>query len=98
VKGCNQKKEVDFDEIFSLVVKYSSIRVVFCITASLNLEVEQLDVKITFLHEDIKEEIYMEQPKGYEEPNKEHLVCRLKKSLYGLKQAPRQCIRSLNPS
>jgi len=86
VKGCNQKKGVDFDEIFSPVVKYSSIRVTLGITASLDLEVEQLDVKTTFLHGDIKEEIYMEQPEGYEEPEKEQLMC----SFYGLKQAPRQ--------
>jgi len=60
------------------------------LAVGLNLEVEQLDIKITFLHEEIKEEIYMEHPKSYEEPNKEHLVCRLKKSLYGLKQTSKQ--------
>ena len=54
------------------------------------MEVEQLDVKTTFLHGDLEEEIYMEQPEGFVEPGKEQLVCRLKKSLYGLKQAPRQ--------
>ena len=90
VKGCNQKKGVDFDEIFPPVVKYSCIRVELGIATSLDLEVEQLDVKTTFLHGDINEEIYMEQTEGYEEPGKKHLVCRLMKSLYGLKQAPRQ--------
>ena len=72
------------------MVKYSSIRVALGITTSIDLEVEQLDVKTTFLHGDIKEEIYMEQLEGYEEPGKEHFMCHLKKSLYGLKQAPIQ--------
>jgi len=72
------------------VVKYSSIRVPLGIAASLDLEVEQLDVKTTFLHGHFKEEIYMEQLEGYEEPGNEHLVYHLKKSLYGLKQASRQ--------
>ena len=53
------------------------------------MEVEQLDVKTTFLHGDLEEEIYMEQPEGFVEPGKEPLVWRLKKSHYGLKQAPR---------
>ncbi|KAL5863382.1 hypothetical protein ACOSQ3_000896 [Xanthoceras sorbifolium] len=90
VKGFGQKKGVDFEEIFSPVVKMSSIRVVLGLAASLNLEVEQLDVKTAFLHGDLDEEIYMEQPEGFQVKGKEKSVCRLKKSLYGLKQAPRQ--------
>lgn len=90
VKGFSQKKGIDFEEIFSPVVKMSSIRVVLGLAASLNLEVEQLDVKTAFLHGDLEEEIYMEQPEGFKVKGKENLVCRLKKSLYGLKQAPRQ--------
>ena len=90
VKGSSQKKGVDFEEIFSPVVKMSSIRVVLGLAASLNLEVEQLDVKTAFLHGDLEEEIYMDQPQGFEVKGKEDLVCRLRKSLYGLKQAPRQ--------
>ncbi|CAL5393971.1 unnamed protein product [Camellia sinensis] len=90
VKGFGQKKGIDFDEIFSPVVKMTSIRVVLGLAASLNLELEQMDVKTAFLHGDLKEEIYMEQPEGFEVKGKENLVCRLKKSLYGLKQAPRQ--------
>ena len=54
-----------------------------------NLELIQLEVKTTFLHSDLKEEIYMKQPKGFVASSQEHLVCRLRKSLYGLKQAPR---------
>ncbi|RVW65304.1 Retrovirus-related Pol polyprotein from transposon TNT 1-94 [Vitis vinifera] len=66
----------------------SSIRVVLGLVVSMNLEIEQLDVKTTFLHLD--EEIYMEQPEGFTIKGKEHLVCQLKKNLYGLKKAPRQ--------
>ena len=66
------------------------------IAASMNLEVEQLDVKTTFLHSDLEEEIYMQQPEGFVEKGKEHLVCQLKKSLYGLKQAPRQWYRKFD--
>ena len=59
VKGFQQKKGVDFDEIFSPVVKMTSIRTVLSIAARMNLEVEQLDVKTAFLHGDLEEEIYM---------------------------------------
>ena len=48
-----------------------------------------MDVKTTFLHEDLEEEIYMKQPKGFAVKGKKELVCKLKKSLYGLKQSPR---------
>jgi ATP-binding cassette subfamily B (MDR/TAP) protein 1 len=60
VKGFNQKKGIDFDEIFSPVVKLSSIRIALGLVANMNLELEQLDVKTTFLHEDLNEEIYIE--------------------------------------
>lgn len=63
VKGFNQQKDVDFDKIFSPVVKMTSIRVILGgLAASLNLEVEQMDVKIAFLHGDLEEQIYIEQP------------------------------------
>ena len=72
------------------MVKMTSIRVILGLAASFNLEVEQMDVKIVFLHGDLEKEIYMEQPEGFLVKGKEDYVCRLKKSLYGLKQAPRQ--------
>nr|GEW49645.1 retrovirus-related Pol polyprotein from transposon TNT 1-94 [Tanacetum cinerariifolium] len=90
VKGFSQKRGIDFDEIFSLVIKMRSIRVVLGLTASLDLEVEKIDVKTAFLHGDLDKEIYMEQPEGFQVKGKEDYVCRLQKSLYGLKQAPRQ--------
>ena len=88
VKGFAQKEGIDFTEIFSPVVKMSSIRVILDLVDALDLECEQLDVKTDFLHGELEEEIYMEQPEGFIEKGKEGLVCRLKKSLYGLKQAP----------
>ena len=90
MKGFGQKKGIDFNEIFSPVVKMNSIRVVLSLAASMDLEIEQLDVKTAFLHGDLEEEIYMQQPEGFKVKSKEDLVCKLKKSLYGLKQAPRQ--------
>ncbi|KAE8657593.1 ABC transporter B family member 6 [Hibiscus syriacus] len=90
VKGFQQKEGIDYNEIFSPVVKLSIIRLVLKIVAAENLHLEQLDVKTAFLHGDLEEEIYMRQPEGFIEASKKNLVCRLKKSLYGLKQAPRQ--------
>eukprot|EP00253_Pinus_taeda_P008601 PITA_08601 len=68
----------------------TSIRTILSLVAVEDLHLEQLDVKTTFLHGDLEEEIYMQQPQGYEAKGKEKLVCGLKKSLYGLKQAPSQ--------
>ena len=96
MKGLSKKKDINFEEIFSPVVKMFSIRVVLGLVVSMNLEIEQLDVKTTFLHGDLDEEIYMEQLEGFTIKNKEHLVCRLKKNLYGLKKAPRQWYRKFD--
>ena len=62
-----------------------------------NLELEQLDMKMTFLHGDLDEDIYMSQPAGFSATREEsHLVCRLKKNLYGLKQASRMWYQKLD--
>ena len=66
----------------------NSIDLVLSLAALHKWEVNQMDVKSSFLHGDLREEIYMEQPLGYVQ-NNSSLVCLLKKSLYGLKQAPR---------
>ncbi|KAE8665844.1 Retrovirus-related Pol polyprotein from transposon TNT 1-94 [Hibiscus syriacus] len=89
VKGYAQKEGIDFNEIFSHVVRLTTVRVVLTMCATLDLHLEQLDVKTAFLHGNLEEEIYMLQPEGFEEKEKKNLVCRLNKSLYGLKQAPR---------
>ena len=89
-KGYSQRKGIDYDEVFSPVVRHTSIRIILALVASYDLELEQLDVKTAFLHGDLEEVIFMEQPEGFKQPETEHMVCRLKKSLYGLKQSPRQ--------
>ncbi|KAL9258782.1 Retrovirus-related Pol polyprotein from transposon TNT 1-94-like protein [Drosera capensis] len=86
----NEKEGVDYNEIFSPVVRHTSIRVLLAMTASQNLELEQLEVKTAFLHGDLEEVIYMRQAEGSFIEGKEDYVCRLHKSLYGLKQSPKQ--------
>ena len=88
-KGYSQRHVIDYDEVFSPVVRHTFIRAVLALVADQDLELEQLDVK-TFLHGNLEEEIFMVQPEGFKKPGTENLVCRLKKSLYGLKQSPRQ--------
>jgi hypothetical protein len=87
-KGFSQIEGIDYNETFAPVAKTNSIFLFLALVASHKWEVHQMDVKSTFLHRDLQEEIYMEQPPGYVQ-NDSSLVCRLKKSLYGLKQAPR---------
>jgi hypothetical protein len=68
----------------------TSIRTILSLVAVEDFHLEQLDVKTTFLHGDLEDEIYMQQPQGYEVKGKENLVCRLKKRLYGLNKYQRQ--------
>ena len=81
-KGFVHKEGIDYHEVFSPVVKHSSIRILLALVVQtqLNLELAQLDVKTAFLNDDLKEEIYMTQLEGYKVVGK---------SLYGLKQSPR---------
>jgi hypothetical protein len=58
-KGYFQVEGVNFSEIFSPLVKITSIRVLMSLAATFNLEIEHMDVKTTFLHGDMEEEIYM---------------------------------------
>jgi hypothetical protein len=88
-KGYSQVEGIDFSEIFSHVAKLTSIRFMLSVAATFDFEVEQMDVKTSFLHGDLEEEIYMKKPEGYVVKGKKELVCKLKKSQYGLKQSPR---------
>ena len=82
-KGFSRVQGVEYHETFAPVAKMDSIRLVLAISSSMHWEVHHMDVKSSFIHGDIHEEIYMKQPEGYiTDP---YLFCKLKKSLYGLK-------------
>ena len=89
VRGFSQQPGVDFDETFSPVIKPAMIRVVLSIAVSRSWPIHQLDVKNTFLHGNLDEVVYCEQPPGFIDSARPQHVCQLHKSLYGLKQAPR---------
>ena len=96
-KGYSQRHGIDYDEVFSPVARHTSIRVVLALIAHQDLEFEQLDVTTAFLHGNLEEEIFLEQPKGFKKPGTKNLVCKLKKSLYGLIQSPIYGTRGLIP-
>ena len=71
------------------VARMETVRAVLSIVAQHKWKVYQMNVKSTFLNGVLMEEVYVEQPLGYEKEGQEHKVCRLKKALCGLKQVPR---------
>ena len=85
VKGYRQKERLDHFDIYSLVTRITSIRMLISIAALFNLEIHQMDVKTAFLNDDLNEEIYMKQPEGFVVSGKEKKICWLVKSLYRLK-------------
>eukprot|EP00253_Pinus_taeda_P022186 PITA_22186 len=89
VKGYKQQYGRDYEETFAPVARMETVRAVLSIAAKNKWKVYQMDVKSAFLNGVLKEEVYVEQPLGYEKKGEEHKVCKLKKALYGLKQAPR---------
>jgi len=97
-KGFSQIEGLDYDEIFSPVVRFESIRTILALAALENWTVEALDVRNAFLYGPLEEEIYMEQPAGFTLKGKEHLVLRLRKALYGLKQGARVWWQELDRS
>lgn len=87
----SQREGIDYDEVFSPVVKHVSTRSLLSIVVDQALELEQMDVKTASLHGNLEEDLYMYQPEGYEDKKHKDKVCLRKKSLHGLKQSPRQC-------
>jgi hypothetical protein len=95
-KGYSQVAGLDFEETFAPVARLESIRILLAYAAHHSFRLFQMDVKSAFLNGPIKEEVYVEQPSGFEDDNYPDHVYKLSKALYGLKQAPRawyECLR-----
>ena len=88
-QGYSQRYGQDYDETFSPVVRFESLRTVVALAVQNGLQMHQMDVTTAFLNGELHEEVYMKQPEGFAVRGKEGLVCRLRKSIYGLKQSPR---------
>ena len=84
-KGYSQQPEVDFTETFAPVARMDTIRIVLALSAQLQLQVFQLNVKSAFLNGELQKKVYVQQPSGYELKGEEDKVYRLYKALYGLK-------------
>lgn len=87
VRGFTQEYGIDYQETFSPVVKFTSVRAILALAASKQMKLQQFDVKTAFLNGDLEEDVYMSQPIGFDDGSGR--VCKLSKSLYGLKQASR---------
>jgi hypothetical protein len=92
-RGYSQQFGIDYDETYSPVLKYKTLRIVLAIVAIRDYELELMDVQTAYLNADLRETVYMQQPEGYERGPGSAVgatVCLLRKALYGLKQAGRE--------
>ncbi|GJR50995.1 retrovirus-related pol polyprotein from transposon TNT 1-94 [Tanacetum coccineum] len=90
-KGYAQKEGIDFEESFAPVAQLEVVRLFVVCAAHKSFPVYQMDVKTTFLYGPLKEEVYVNQPYGFVDPDHSNQVYHPKKALYGLKQAPKAC-------
>jgi hypothetical protein len=83
-RGCEQKEGLYFQETFALVIKWITILFMIALVAHYGWKISQMDMKTVFLNGDFHDKVCMMQPKGFTQPGKKHLVCKLNKALYGL--------------
>ena len=95
-KGFSQAEGIDYDETFALVARLEAIRMFLAFAAHSNFKVYQMVVKSAFLNGELDEEVYVEQPPGFEYPDFLDFVYYLFKAIYGLKQAPRKWYDTLS--
>jgi len=88
-KDYSQIEGIDFEETFASVARIEAVRLFLAFATFKDFKVYQMDVKSAFLNGDLEEEVYIEQPDGFQLSDNDDMVCKLKKALYGLKQAPR---------
>ncbi|CAM8908673.1 unnamed protein product [Rhodiola kirilowii] len=88
-QGYTQIEGIDFDDTFAPVARLESIRLLLAVACYLKFKLFQMDVKSAFLNGLLCEEVYVAQPKGFEDPHYPDYVYKLKKALYGLEQASR---------
>lgn len=88
-RGNEHEEGVGFLETFSPVVRTATIRMVLHVAVTKKWSIKQLDVQNAFLHDDLKESVFMTQPPGFIDASRPDHVWKLKKAIYGLKQAPR---------
>jgi hypothetical protein len=99
-KGYSQVEGLDFDETYAPVARLESICILLAYATYHGFKLYQMDVKSSFLNGPIKEEVYVEQPPGFEDSEYPNHVYKLSKALYGLKQAPTawyECLRDFLP-
>nr|GEX01543.1 retrovirus-related Pol polyprotein from transposon TNT 1-94 [Tanacetum cinerariifolium] len=96
-KGYRKEKGIDFEESFAPVAHIEAIRIFIANATSKNMTIYQMDVKTAFLNEELKEKVYVSQPKAFVDPDHPTRVYRLKKALYDLKQDPRAWMDSCDP-
>ncbi|GJR12227.1 retrovirus-related pol polyprotein from transposon TNT 1-94 [Tanacetum coccineum] len=95
-QGYNQQEGIDYEENFALVARLKAIRIFLAYAAYMGFMMYQMDVKSAFLNGKISEEVYVQQPYGFESSEFPNHVCKLDKALYGLKQAPRAWYETLS--
>jgi Reverse transcriptase (RNA-dependent DNA polymerase) len=88
-KGYTQTYGIDYEKAFAPVAKMNTVCTLISCAVNFDWNIHQLDVKNVFLHGDLKEEVYIELPPGFDNEQVAGKVYRLKRSLYGLKQSPR---------
>jgi len=97
-KGFSQVEGLDFDQVFSPVMRFETVRLMLALAALENWYITGLDVWSAYLYGKLNKEIYMEQPEGFAVPGQEHKVLHLWRALYGLKQAGLAWWRTLDES
>ena len=97
-RGFSQKEGIYYEETFSIVERETSIKTIMALDSVMKLDLHQMDKKKTFLNGVIGEQVYIEQPHGFEVEYRGSHICKLKKALYGLKQDPRAWYEKIDSS